>query len=193
MFSFLRFVSVALALAATSACFAIFEMAYKQIVAFKRMTFGATCRIAKLHYPTTIRVLASREKSEVVWVEASGVSALVINGHSSRDVPIENEVHDNVNSYGGCFTEHLNSCVMPKTGSGFGASGPFPAIRFPIYLALICDAFQQWFWWSSNSHNEKPIRAPKVKSAHDWPQSGHGLESSLFSCFWRLLQSRALA
>lgn len=127
--------------------------------------------VSHLLHPATIRVLASREESEVVRVEASGVSALVINGHSSRNASLENKVHDNMNSDGGCFTEHFNSGVMPKTGSGFGVSSPFPAIRFPVYLALFCDAFKQWFWWSSGYHKQKSLRPDRLTDGRGFRRS----------------------
>jgi len=76
---------------------------------------------------------------------------------------------------------------FPKPALGslarFNVVGPF---KF-AYKSLV-----NVLRWSSCSHGTKPTRALKVNSAHEWPQSGHGLEKSLFSCFWRLAQSRGL-
>lgn len=144
MFSSLSRIAVSPALFAASCCASVLEVAREQIVARKRVVFRAVGFLSHCLYPATIGVSRAGQKPQVFRVKASGVSAYVINRNAFGNLPIEDLIHDDVDSNGCFVSAHLNPCVVAHSRPVLGIPSPFPAICFPVHLALFCNSFQQW-------------------------------------------------
>ena len=147
-------------------------------------SFGVRMAVFALCFSSVmVGVLAMRYRPKMARAYASPISTFVIYLKAWRDVAHKYFVRHAVSFYG------LFRCDLESPISFPGNTcGPIPASGFWVQLKLLNESVKQR---SVGGHNEKPARALKVKSAHEWPQSGHGLENQWFSCFLRLLQSRA--
>lgn len=187
MFSSLTSIRVSPALTATSRCFAVLEMAHKQIVAGKRMVICAMSYFTKLFNPATIGIFTSCKESEMVWINTGCIPAKVIYREFIRNITDEKQVSNSMR-FLIVFLSELLTAHLSITNFVF-SSIPIPASGGLIKADLCNKPIDQRFGLFSSWHKQKATHAQTVKWADEWPQSERGLRN-VVSSFLRPLQGR---
>lgn len=144
--------------------------------------------------PSAIRVLASREQSEMIGINAGHVSALMINGQVAKDFANKEQVRSPVS------LQLLFVCDCPVLHNNavsslyFFSTSPEPAVSAShrsglnwclSKLDLINESVQQRSFKNAHAWDKKQTDLPSVNRVHNEPHSKSRFENMFALCLSR--------